>query len=486
MIDVCLILEGSYPYVAGGVSNWVHQLITAMTDLKFGVIFISPHHDPTRTLKYEIPPHVIYLKELGLHDYSLRATARRQPTAGDLKTVKSFYESLSQGRAEGFKELVGLFRGEKSCFDLPTVFSSKEIWDLLVQIYDRHAPEVSFIDYFWTWRGTHLPILQVLQAEIPPAKIYHAVSTGYAGLLGAVAKVLHRQKLFLTEHGIYTHERMLEISQAAWIYERERRHYRADRELSFFKRWWIQLFSVMSSLTYAQADRIFTLYEGNKVRQILEGAAKEKISIISNGISPAEFGTIPRLRKKEPQIGFVGRVVTIKDVKTFLQAAKLLLAYKPAAQFYIVGPTDEEEEYFEECRLLVDALNLEGRVVFVGKEDPKKYYQFLDVVVLTSLSEAQPYVILEANLSGIPVVATDVGACREMLEGRDPIDQAIGPSGFITQVSNPEATARAVLKILDEPETCEQMALSGKERVRRYYDLDDLLSRYMNIYEQNL
>lgn len=486
MIDVCLILEGSYPYVAGGVSNWVHQLITAMTDLKFGVIFISPHLDPTRTLKYEIPPHVIYMKELGLHDYSLKQTARRQPAAGDLKAVKSFYESLAKGPVNSFKELVGLFRGEKSCFDLPTVFSSKDIWDLLVQFYDRHAPEVSFIDYFWTWRGTHLPLLQVLQAEIPPAKIYHAVSTGYAGLLGAVAKVVHRQKLFLTEHGIYTHERMLEISQAAWIYERERRHYRADRELSFFKRWWIQLFCVMSRLTYAQADRIFTLYEGNKVRQILEGAAPEKISIISNGISPAEFGTIPRRRKNDPQIGFVGRVVTIKDVKTFLQAAKLILTYKPEAQFYIVGPTDEEADYFEECRLLVDALNLEEKVIFAGKEDPKKYYQFLDVVVLTSLSEAQPYVILEANLSGIPVVATDVGACREMLLGRDPVDQAIGPSGLITQVTNPEATARAVLKILDEPEAYEQMALSGQERVRRYYDLDDLLSRYMNIYEQNI
>ena len=97
MMDVCLLLEGSYPYVAGGVSTWVHQLLCAMTDIRFGIVFISPHLDPTRTLKYEIPPHVIYLKEVGLHDYSLSGTARRSVTQKDLEKIAFFYESLEKG-----------------------------------------------------------------------------------------------------------------------------------------------------------------------------------------------------------------------------------------------------------------------------------------------------------------------------------------------------------------------------------------------------
>ena len=65
----------------------------------------------------------------------------------------------------------------------------------------------------------------------------------------------------------------------------------------------------------------------------------------------------------------------------------------------------------------------------------------LDVVVLTSLSEGQPLVILEAYAAGLPVVATYVGACRELIEGGDEADRALGPSGIVTRVANPAETA---------------------------------------------
>ncbi|EKD41636.1 MAG: glycosyl transferase group 1, partial [uncultured bacterium] len=59
MIDVLLLLEGSYPYVSGGVATWVHQLVTSMKDLRFGIVSITAAPDPTRTPKYEMPGHVI-------------------------------------------------------------------------------------------------------------------------------------------------------------------------------------------------------------------------------------------------------------------------------------------------------------------------------------------------------------------------------------------------------------------------------------------
>jgi glycosyltransferase involved in cell wall biosynthesis len=106
--------------------------------------------------------------------------------------------------------------------------------------------------------------------------------------------------------------------------------------------------------------------------------------------------------------------------------------------------------------------------------------------VLTSLSEAQPYIILEANMAGIPVVATDVGACREMIEGLGNEDKSIGTSGLVTSVSNPVETGEAILRLLSDDKLYKSCAENGKSRVRRYYDQDDLLSRYLNIYEQNL
>jgi glycosyltransferase involved in cell wall biosynthesis len=125
-------------------------------------------------------------------------------------------------------------------------------------------------------------------------------------------------------------------------------------------------------------------------------------------------------------------------------------------------------------------------VHFTGRQDIKEYYKFLDVVVLTSVSEAQPYVILEANIVGIPVVATDVGACREMLEGRTLEDTRLGPSGLITEVTNASATADAILKLITNDELSKAYGKSGIERVKSYYDQDDLLSRYLNVYEKNL
>ncbi|MBI2982204.1 MAG: GT4 family glycosyltransferase PelF, partial [Deltaproteobacteria bacterium] len=378
MIDVCMVLEGTYPYVAGGVSTWVHPLVPSMKDIRFGIIYIAPNSDPTRTLKYELPPQVLMMKEIYLHDYDLERRGKRPPRPGDYNLLKQYYQKILKGDCDGLDPLLSLFHGNNSCLDLKTLFSSKEVWDLLTFFYNEIGQAVSFLDFFWTWRGTHLPLFQTLQAEIPKAKIYHAVSTGYAGLVASMGKILHRGLFFLTEHGIYSHERLLEISQAHWIYEQEKGRFRAERDLSFFKQWWLGMFQVMSRLAYLHADKIVTLFEGNKVRQILEGAPSEKISIISNGIDLKDYLSIQREKKKIPQVGLVGRVVGIKDIRTFIQAAKRILSTGQEMQFYIIGPTDEEEEYFEECRAMVDELKLETHITFTGQVDVKDYYRFLD------------------------------------------------------------------------------------------------------------
>lgn len=486
MIDVCLLLEGSYPYVAGGVSTWVHELMTTMKDIRFGIISIAPYSDPTRVLKYELPESVIYLREVYLHDYQLSPYRKREPTQKDVDLVVQCYQQFFQKKGDLFPEFLALFRGKQCCFDIQTFFSSEAVWEQLKLFYEKYGEGISFIDFFWTWRGTHLPLLQVLNANIPRARIYHSISTGYAGLLGAMAKILYGEKFFLTEHGIYTHERLLEISQATWIYEKEKKNFRAEKELSLLKRWWLGIFQILSRLTYRYADRIFTLYEGNKVKEIIDGADPRKITIIPNGIPLQEFADLAFYKKENPQIAFIGRVVSIKDIKTFILAADSVLQKIPKAQFYIIGPTDEEEDYYEECVRFVEGLHLEDTVTFPGRVLLKEYYAFLDLVVLTSLSEAQPYAILEANAAGIPVVATHVGACREMVEGKELMDQMLGPSGLITEVGNPNSTAEAILRLLGDKTLYHAASEAGKKRVQKYYDVDDLRSRYLNIYEQNL
>lgn len=486
VLDVCLILEGTYPYVSGGVATWVHQLVSAMRDIKFGIVHIAPFSDPNRTLKYDLPQQVVMLKDIYLHDYNLEERAKCRPQPGDYEVIKKIYDNLHSFSADDFYEFARKFRGETDCFDFRTIFQSEKVWNILTEYAAKFGSPVSFVDYFWTWRATHLPLLQIMRSRIPRARIYHSISTGYAGLLGALAKIEYGSRYFLTEHGIYTYERMLEIAQANWIYEQSSPNFRASAEVSFFKAWWIKLFQVLSRITYQHADKIFTLYEGNRIREIIDGAAPEKISIIPNGIDVARYLEVRREKKDVPQIGLVGRVVSIKDVKTFIQAAQYVRLKRPNVKFYVIGPTDEEEEYYEECTALVEALGLGDSFEFTGRADVMHYYSFLDVVVLTSISEAQPYIILEANMAGIPIVATDVGACREMLDGCVLEDRELGSSGLVTPVSNPVETGEAILRLLNDKDFYAACSASGKKRVRKYYDQDDLLSRYLNIYEQNL
>ncbi len=486
MIDVCLVLEATYPYVAGGVSTWVHQLLSQMPNIKFGIVHIAAHVDHSRTIKYQVPDNVMFLQDVYLHDYQLTRREKNKLTVSQVGVIKKFYEAMFAGKLDGFSEFAKIFRDEAQQIDLVEFFQSELVYLTLNEFYQKYAGEESYLDFFWTFRDTHLPILQTLRAQIPRAKIYHAVSTGYAGVLAALAKMERGGKYFLTEHGIYNHERFLEISQSNWIYEKYYRSFRASAHLSLFKRWWVGIFQMMGRIAYQYADQIFTLYEGNKIRQIMEGANPDKVSIIPNGIDLKPYEVLQRAPKKFPTIGLIGRVVNIKDIKTYIHAAKLVVQRIPEAKFYVIGPTDEEEDYDEECRNLVNFLGLEEVVQFTGRKNVMDYYQFLDVVVLTSLSEAQPYIILEANAAGIPVVATDVGACREMLEGRAGEDQHLGSSGMLTEVANPNATAQAILYLLQQREFYQKCVEAGKQRVKLYYDQDDLLASYLNLYEQNL
>ncbi|MBI5202114.1 MAG: GT4 family glycosyltransferase PelF [Elusimicrobia bacterium] len=485
MTDVCLILEGTYPFTAGGVSTWIHQLVTAMNDLRFSILHIAALPNPRREFKYRLPPNVLDLDDLYLHGaLDLKRMSSRRLRVKALDALESLHESIIAGNFDAFSDALPYLRGPDALTP-GDLFQSQEAWALVTKFYSRYGEDASFLDFFWTFRSMYQPLLSTLQCPLPPARLYHTVSTGYAGLLSAVARATQDAGVVLTEHGVYTYERQLEISQATWIYTPHQERFRVQRSLSFFKRLWLGLFELLGKMSYRHADRIITLFEGNRLKQIAAGAPADKITIIPNGIDVEFYHDIELKAQKggARTVAFIGRVVPIKDVKTFIHAAKVVNAEMPKVEFLVLGPTDEEPEYTEECRDLVKALGLDDVVKFAGKVDMRDWYSRIDLVVLTSLSEAQPYVILEANAIGVPVVATDVGACREMLEGRTPDDRRIGPSGLLTGVAHPDDTASAIMRILSEPQLWNAMSEAGRARTRTFYDQADLISRYLNLYE---
>jgi len=487
--DICFVLEGTYPYVAGGVSTWVDQTIRANPHLKFSILHLAANENSTKVMKYNMPSNVVGLTTAYLHDTHLKSKGKPYRDQKVWRTIEDFYSRVPDCDYATFETMVRGLLGTSGEVHTKSLLFSKRTWNLLIKFYGKQ--DISFIDYFWTWRFTHLPLLSLLNVPIPRAGVYHSASTGYAGLMALIARIKQGGRLLITEHGLYAKERKIEISQSNWVYDERDEDYRATVNMGFFRQWWIHMFMIMSRLGYQGADRVTTLYKGNFDMQVEHGCPVEKLEIIPNGIDVDGYASVREARLKVRAekgrpftIGFVGRVTPIKDVKTFIRAIKLAVERTPDLKVLVMGPLEEDPDYVEECRILIDMFDLGEKIIFTGRVKVMDYYPQLDAVLLTSVSEGLPFVILEAHAAGIPCIATDVGACRELLEGRTADDKALGPSGLVTLVSSPGQTAGAITRMVEDTAFYDAMCSSALQRVHFHYRLEHVNARYTHLYHE--
>jgi glycosyltransferase involved in cell wall biosynthesis len=388
-VDVCLVLEGSYPRVTGGVCSWAAGLMAALPDVRFAVANVSHEGSPLGAAQPDpAPPNLAAMVEL-----------TRDP-------------QREQSGAE-------------------------------------------------------------LGAALPAAAIYHACLTGDASDAAAEAVRARGGSMLLTEHGLawreagwtsgcHHHHRLAALA------ERERRVRRAAGQ---------------ARAAYRSATAVTSVCSVNVAAQRRWGAAAERSLLIPN--CPARHagaGPEPAPPGRPLRIGFVGRIVAIKDVITFLRAAALIEA-SLAAEFVLVGPLHHDPAYAERCRAVARSLGLERRVRFIGEADPSGWYERLDVVVLTSLSEAQPLVLLEAMAAGLPCVATAVGGCPELLAAR-PAGASAGPAGLLVAPGDHRAVARALVRLAVDPELRARLGASGRERVLREHAPELVWAAYRRLYER--
>ena len=246
---------------------------------------------------------------------------------------------------------------------------------------------------------------------------------------------------------------------------------------------WIDTFHAYSKVCYDASEQIITLHSGNQLFQKADGADPKKMRIIPNGVDLEHFGKVVKEPDRPPTVALIGRVVPIKDIKSFLRACAILVESLPYVQVLVLGPAEEDMEYYGECQQLISHYELENSVTFTGRVKLMEYMGKIDVNVLTSISEGQPLVILEAGVSGIPTVATDVGGCREMILGHPDEDPPLGPAGAITRVSNPRETASALIRLLSDSEWYEQCSNAMKKRVETYYAINDMKRNYRELYK---
>jgi polysaccharide biosynthesis protein PelF len=481
-VDVCFILEGTYPYVSGGVSSWVHDLVTGLDDLRFHIVALLPKRE-RREFKYKMPPNVV-----GLSHVYLQELPRGWPVVPGMGRLMRAVgrHLLNLQRRSGLADIAGLVSAlapHRRRLGQRILLDSTPAWNMTLDLYRRTQSRSPFLEFFWTWRALYGGLYATLLADLPKAGAYHAVSTGYAGTMAARAAVETRRPAILTEHGIYTNERRIEIALADWIYDTPYASLSVDDVPRNLKDMWRDTFASYSLACYEACRHILTIFGGNQRFQRADGAMPEKMRVIPNGVDVARFAAIPRQAgPRRPTIALIGRVVPIKDVKTFIRAAGLLQQQVVDLQALILGPFDEDEEYAEECQELVREAGLGHVVEFTGRVNIADFLGRIDIVVLTSISEGQPLVLLEAGAAGVPSVATDVGACREIIEGRPDEQPALGPGGVVTALTSPKATAEACARLLSDRAFYRQCSDAMRARVHRHYNKTDLIAAYRDLY----
>lgn len=489
-VDVCLVVEGCYPFITGGVSTWLDWLIRTQPDRTFGVVALVAD-ESEREVMFELPDNLAFLQIVAL----------------DQKLEKPGFRAARLDRERLEKDVFGLLRGaDMDCFaslvrtisepckrkflsglapvavTRSDLLSSFTTWEVMVSCYERLAPHSSFVDFFWAWRNLMGGLFSVLCAPTPPARSYHAISTGYAGLFAAAAAARTSRPAIITEHGIYTNERRIDLIMAEWISDMIDRGVTGIDDRMDVRDFWINAFSSFARVTYGYATKITTLYGENQLFQKALGATEQKLEVIPNGIDFARFASLRRDRQKRPTVGMIGRVVPIKDVEAFIASAAIVRRRYPDVEFLILGPTTEDAEYFEVCKQKVEDLGLRNTVKFLGQVDITAYLPRIDVLVLTSISEAQPLVLLEAGAAGVPCVATDVGSCREIIEGPEGEEPAIGAGGIIVPPMNTPAIAEAVLRFIGDDDLRSQCGARLRQRVERHFTSEASSGRYADLY----
>lgn len=459
-----MILEGSYPYVYGGVSSWMHQYIQAMPDVEFVLWCIGAQSKNKGHYKYELPKNVVKVQEVFLDDALEQKLKKGKGRLHFTDAEKTELEKLFEGESLDWDVLFNLFQEKK--VNPVNMMMNPVFLNLIMRLCEGKFTYLSFTDFYYNVRSMVLPQLYLMTSEVPQADIYHATATGYGGILGSLGKWKYKKPFILTEHGIYTREREEELLRAKWV-------------LPYFKNQWINMFRLFSDCAYSHADVVTALYKrANEIQREL-GCDEAKLMVTPNGVHTEKYADVG---KKKPDgfvdIGAIVRIAKIKDIKTMIYAFAEVKRSMPDTRLHIMGDVDDEE-YFSECKLLIAQLKLEG-IIFTGVVDVAEYMKKLDFIILTSISEGQPLSVLEAFAAGRACVTTDVGCCRELIEGND----ELGSAGICVPPMNKEQLAQAMLELCSEPEKREKMGEIGRERVNRFYTHEISMENYRRLYRE--
>ena len=155
--DIGLLLEGTYPYVSGGVSSWVNQIIKGFPQYSFALCFIGSRAEDYGDMRYTLPDNVVHLEVHYLHEsQSKPPVIKRKGNPQVFKEIRCLHDMYRQPERAHEQEasILDSIMQHRSAgrYAEADFLYSREAWDYITEQYREHCTDPSFVDYFWTLR----------------------------------------------------------------------------------------------------------------------------------------------------------------------------------------------------------------------------------------------------------------------------------------------------------------------------------------------
>lgn len=487
---VLMQMEGTYPFVGGGVSTWCHILCQEL-QTQVDYILYAITGDPFVEPRYQLGSNIRSIIHIPLWSAEepseyydpetpfSRLVERRNNTTGQaietyfFPILKDFLDVLVDPfqPAKKIGEVLYGFWAYYQHFDYKYTLTHPLVWETfktyLEKAYapyldDKTVENPNTFDMVFGLRWFY-HFMMPLAVPVPHASVSHATLAGFTALASVVGKYAYGMPVIVTDHGVFVRERLIAVSNAEFTY--------------FSKKLLIDLAILVTRAVYAHADQISPVAGYNMRWESKFEAARENTEVIYNGIDPNTFLPAPKPEhtRHRPTVVAAARVFPLKDIETMIRSCDVARRQIPDVHYIVYGNLDADPPYTEKCRQLITELGVEDNFTFGGFHDnPPMIYNEGDISILSSISEGFPYTIIESMSCARPVVSTDVGGTSE----------AVGDCGVITKPRDPEALGQGVVKLLSDDQMRLEMGRKARERVLLHFTTGVSVDAYLNSYQK--
>jgi glycosyltransferase involved in cell wall biosynthesis len=305
-----------------------------------------------------------------------------------------------------------------------------------------------------------LELIKLFRKERPD--VVHLNSSKIGGLGGLAGRIVGIKKIIFTGHG--------------WAFNEDRSF--ISRKLITIAHW---LTVILSHTTIAVAHSVARQIETMPLLQ-------SRVRVIHNGIIPRHFDektkarhilashhkTLATRHSKVEQGFWIG---TISELHPNKGLDFLITAFSRIAEFYadinlvIIGEGEDRKK----LEHTIKKLNLSDRVFLLGFiPDASTYLRAFDIFMLTSRTEALPYVLLEAGSASLPAIASAVGGIPEILTHQQ--------TGILTKPKDVQSIVGAILELIKHPEEQERFGTALQQKIATEFTIDEMCEKTLALY----